>query len=1631
MRSRLLQLAALLALALKPLIGFAAPPLDAQAQIHKLSQSTAQLIESRQNSSALNAVEFAQRERILDRLAALEIAAESGQLMLGPVQRQRMVWMTEMLHVLPVEARLIFDKQAKANGTLTGTIRDAGGTPLTLAGSVTVQATDFSSQATPSGAGIIASTSISNTGVYTLTLPPGKYHVRTFLNNQGFINQAFGFGDCTDGNYCPRYVGTIVTVPDGGSVGSIDMNMPLGGRISGNVKRSDTSANLAGIPVRAAKENGFGGFSAITDASGNYTISGLAPGRYRVHTANAPVGFLNEAANNIACGDQDCALVLGSALVTVSGTATTPGIDFTLDPGAGSIAGIITETGTGLPIADGGNQDHVVYLISEDQATLLSSPMAADGSYSFTRLRPASYRVVAQAPGRIGKVVVNGLPAVTTRNCEEAFRCDPIGTGGSIVVALGAAISGLNFSLDIGASVSGTVVAAAGGAPVANASVVLTNDVSQVQASTDASGNFTARGLVPGVYYAYADAVDPLTGVSLNFVQTWLGDISCRGFQCSNVGVPITVGATSVITGLVFRMPQGGTLSGTILDAATAAIAPRSRTRIELFDSSARMVVQISAGATGYSLTGLQPGAYKAVFASTSVAGWVDTAFGGAACPRGGCDQSVLPTVFVTAGAVTAGINATLPRGPRVLGTVVDAGSGLPIRPRAFGGSYSGFLALNNNLSNYAGFGVVDAAGVFVSRTGFPAGPYFLSTFLLRNNTPIGGGYIDELFDNINCPYASCGLTSGTPINVATADVGGIGLALNQGGGIGGTVTNSVGSVPLAGVEIRAFNGAGDQVAQARSNSLGNYLISGLPAGSYFLTTFNRLGFQDERYDNQSCEPFCNPVGGIAVNVVGTVTTSGRDFALSESVVISGIVTNGGLAANVAVEIYGQIGNLLRSTTTDGAGAYRFADLAAGRFYLRTRNAIGRTDDLYYLAGNANNTQPTKPDCVGLACQVRRGTPIDLNAGGSFTLANLALLPPGRINGQITLASTSNPLSGVRIALYDARGALVGEQTSSPTGAFSFSALAAGNYHAATRATPGFVDETFPNTPCSASCNGLNGSPIVVATGATVNAVNIALAAGASISGTVRNNAAVPVAGATVQVYDAAATPIAQIATNPSGNYEISNVANGNFFVRTQNSLGFVNEVFNNNACAGYCDILNGNAVVISGGAAVGLIDFALDAGGSIAGRVTNASTTLGIALAEVQAIDVNGLIAGRVNTNASGDYTIGGLPPGNYKLRSANSAGFVNQVYRTPTPLSCSPAPCVVTNGTTIAVAGATTGINLALVAGGTISGTAADLFNNPLPSGDAVLLDVNGIGLMTHVIANGLFEFNGLANGSYYVLIRNNSGLIDLLFPNIPCPAGACNIVALGTPIVLSGATHHQQLTAVANIDLRLPAGRAIAGKVTRSGVPLGGVRVSIFDASGAVVAFGTSDALGDYVTDGTLPAGAGITYFAATTSETERGVGDGLVAKAWNDVPCMFACGISQVGTAINLPTGVAPLSGINFNLQPGGGLRGIVSGQTGPLSLVTVIVVDLGGKIVGTAQSDSLGAYRVDGLIPGNYFAYTSNVLGLQNRVFGGSLCAPGCNPAGGMPIVVAGIAFADNINFNLAPQNTIFGNGFEN
>lgn len=1579
--------------------------------------------------------------RLLAEIAALELALEQARARLDPgtrdqLRRARWALEAEPFHV-PMDKSL-----AKSLTALSGTVRRASDNAA-LQG-VGIQAIEFTWGSSPSGPGITAVATTNASGEYALTLPPGRYLIRANPSTVpgtvtpaaigGYRRQVYNGIPCEDFRECQPQTGTVVTLNAGSPVSGIDFSLATGGGVSGTVTLAGPGTPVAGVGIQVLNERDGISASGQTDASGAYSIVGLPPGNYRVFASfGVPADRMFEVYDNRPCGAEDCRW-LPADTVAVAANAVTAGIALTLDGNPAFVEGIVRDDlGDPIPFAS-------VALVSDDRYTSVGGRSDATGAFRLGPLRAGTYRLVANGRTDDG-APPPALPVSRPSHVPARWPAVPCpqgclpDSGLPIAVAAGTTVVlPQPLVMARGARVLGQIRSAVDLTPIPDINVYVGGDRGGGIVRTDATGHYEVGGLAPGSYAVYATAA----GTGRNFITTYNGGFQCGLSFCGLAGTPVTLAASGPGSSATVNidLAPGGRITGTIRDVASGAPITRSRARLELFDPTTGQLVQTASqtlcdppiattpATCRYEAAGLLPGSYKGVFATTSTSGWIDTAFGGGPCPRGSCDLGPLPPLFATAGGLLAGIDGTLPRGRLIRGRIHETG-GSPVDCRPAdpepGLGVCGGLGFNNTLDNYAAFAEADRAGFYASRTGFtPGTTVYASTFLLRNNWTFGWGYVDQAYNGLACPFGSCGITTGTGITVGgAADVTGIDFNLARGGRITGTVTASAGGAPIGGVEIRVTATNGRLAGSTRSTTDGRYRVSGLAPGSYYVSTSNNQGFRNEVWNNLPCEPFCNPLDGTPVVVAGTATVAGIDFALDAAASISGTVRLGTTPqANVPVELYGAVGNLVRTTTTNASGAYAFAGLAAGRFFVRTRDTSGRADALW-------NGLP----CLGSACNVRNGTPIDLAAGASQPGVDLVLTSPATISGTVTRLPGSTPMSGVTIQLLAATGAVALSTTTNASGNYSFTGLPAGTYRMVTRNTPGLIDVAWPSTPCPSACNGLNGSTITLTAGGSATGRNFTLDPGGSISGSVRQASPVaPIPGVTVQVYNSGGLPVAQVLSNASGNYEVGALPSGNFVVRTQQSLGFADQLFNNLPCTGYCDLLSGTPVPVTSGSGTGLVDFSLTGGLSISGRVRDAATSAGIALARVTAFDVGGFVAGTAQADASGNYTIAGLRPGAYRLRTANLSGYVNQIWN---GVACTPTPCLIGTGTPVTLSsGNVTGIDFNLTRGGTISGTATDTFNNPLPTGTAFLYGANGIEITSAPVANGIWEFSGLANGTYFVLIRNSSGLIDQLWNNIPCPAGACNIAATGTPIVLTGADAPAGLakSGPANINLQLPPGQTISGTVTdaTTSQPIPDVTVHFFNAAGVEVGQATTNALGQYVSEGGLAAGS---YRAATTNGVTRGAGDGYVNRLYDDQNCLLACNFAG-GTPISVSS--APTTGIDFALSKAGpGMTGTVRDVLGnPLALITIRVFDASGTLAGVAQTNSVGVFRLDGLPAGNYFARTVNDFGYEDRLYGGAICGAGCNPLAGTPIVVPATTQVQNIDFTLGFPDPVFANGFE-
>ena len=267
-------------------------------------------------------------------------------------------------------------------GRIRGVVRDAG----TGAGLASVQIDLFGAfQGQLTGYGQAMTDAA---GAYTIgNLPPGNYYAMS-SQSQGYVDQFFGDvwcpGQCSFSN---ADSGAPIGVMAGADVGGRDFALRPGGSISGRITGvlspgSATPVANATVFAYALLGDQLGnGRATTTDATGHYTLAGLAGGLYYVQIYPPTTdGLLGQFYGGSPCG-QGCGFRLpmnGVPVAVATGTPTT-GQDVQLARG-GSIAGIVTNAATLLP----------------QQGVSVTASALVDGSRAHSgpvrRMHPAPFR---------------------------------------------------------------------------------------------------------------------------------------------------------------------------------------------------------------------------------------------------------------------------------------------------------------------------------------------------------------------------------------------------------------------------------------------------------------------------------------------------------------------------------------------------------------------------------------------------------------------------------------------------------------------------------------------------------------------------------------------------------------------------------------------------------------------------------------------------------------------------------------------------------------------------------------------------------------------------------------------------------------------------------------------------------------------------------------------------------------------------------------------------------------------------------------------------------------------------------------------------------------------------------------
>lgn len=569
------------------------------------------------------------------------------------------------------------------------------------------------------------------------------------------------------------------------------------GFIAGTVTSNGVDG-IEGITVDVFYQESYGWSwptSVDTLSDGSYQVSSLEPGTYRLRFRDTLGTYANEFHSNKTNLDR-------ANDITVVAAGTSP-VDAQLEL-AGHITGKVTSNGV-----DGIEGVAVTAYRYENMVggwAWMAQPAVytdANGDYDIGALSTATYRIGFQPPG--GEY----LPE---------FHADKaaVESGDDVSVTAGVETPGIDATLTKASSISGTVTDGVDG--IENVRVLVykaREDGGETQwdyvrsAYTDASGVYTADGLVGGTYRLEYEDQDG------DYLTEWYDD-SVDLDSADDV----EVAAATAVSDIDVVMSQAGKIAGTVSDGAQG-ISGIIVWVYQLDDSGVEpeweYVESSNTESDGtYEVAGLRPGSYRVQFDDM----WDGDFLGEYYNDKPTIDLA--NDVDVASGATTPDIDAVLSPAGKISGTVTNGASALEdIEVTAYwmdGPTLRAYTVTTGSNGSY------EIAGLA------PGGPYkleFLDTY---------GTYITEYYNN------KSDMQSADPVTVtAGATTPGINAALAKPvtkGTIVGKVTAAYGGAGLAGVRMTLSGGAGT----AWTGTTGSYSLNGVSPGTY-TATFTKSGY--------------------------------------------------------------------------------------------------------------------------------------------------------------------------------------------------------------------------------------------------------------------------------------------------------------------------------------------------------------------------------------------------------------------------------------------------------------------------------------------------------------------------------------------------------------------------------------------------------------------------------------------------------------------------------------------------------------------------------------------------------------------------------------------------------------------
>jgi hypothetical protein len=347
-------------------------------------------------------------------------------------------------------------------GYFAGTVTSSNGTPLA---GITVAA--YNGNGTRRGF-----TQTDSAGHYVLPVPPGRYALAAFDTTLKYATTFFNNRESFSG-------AELLTVSEAQTT-LANFALPEAVTISGTVTSSN-GAPLANIVVSAYSNSGTV-VGTTTDASGHYQLL-LRSGAYRLVFSDPNDVYASVYYPNAPS-------FAASSVVT----APASGVNVTMAL-AGHLTGTVTTSG-GAPLTN------VIVAAYNLDGSVRVATFAVNGQYSLV-VPPGTYKIVAfDLSGQYANGYLNGAVSFDTEQ--------------GVTVAASQTIPGLNLTMAVAGTVSGTVLDASSGAALGNILIDAydANGFQIARVTSSATGAF-AFALPPGTYKFVAS--DPLQRYAASF----------------------------------------------------------------------------------------------------------------------------------------------------------------------------------------------------------------------------------------------------------------------------------------------------------------------------------------------------------------------------------------------------------------------------------------------------------------------------------------------------------------------------------------------------------------------------------------------------------------------------------------------------------------------------------------------------------------------------------------------------------------------------------------------------------------------------------------------------------------------------------------------------------------------------------------------------------------------------------------------------------------------------------------------------------------------------------------------------------------------------------------------------------